>query len=349
VPLVRCEGDGCEAKIVPRYSKTGGLCSTCAFRWRKLAEKAEAKAKATKQPTPPRRSRQGQRRDREAAGRLLMGRRTEMMHDKPLKFFLALTVVSAVLVLTGRAQAAPTCKPAGFPCPSWVTRGTFNGTFRDEFNGSVVGSAWQKGWFGEGITDPANSDEDACYDSANVTESGGVLRMALTVGQVTCPKVGTVPYRGSMANTRLSFNQRFGSFEARVCFPDGNGDGRLDNWPIFWLNGPDSIVWPDRGEIDIAEVGGDGLPDFHLHYRDTSGVAQSINFTSPQRLGCHNYGAKWTSSGTVTLYHDGVQMFSHAFNGPAPEFVIFSHSVDTPWGTPIVPGEMTVDWVRAWT
>lgn len=260
-----------------------------------------------------------------------------------------LALVAFGLLAPAKAHAAPKCKPAGFPCPTWANSGTFNGTFRDEFNDTTVGPAWEKGWFGEGITDPANSDEDNCYDSANVTESSGALHLALTANPVTCPKVGTVPYRGALVNTRNSFRQRFGSVEAHVCFEDGNSDGLLDNWGTFWLNGVDPPAWPDHGEIDVAEVGSDGFPDFHLHYRDSNGVAQSINFTPPQRFGCHNYGIKWTSS-TVTLYHDGVQMFSHAFNGPVPEYIIFDHAVDQDRGTPVVTNEnVTVDWVRAWS
>jgi hypothetical protein len=258
----------------------------------------------------------------------------------------------ATQAMTNKACAAPPPPPPPPPSgsgPSWDPNGTYTSTFVDEFNGTAVDTAkWETGWFGTGITNRANSSEDDCYSSANVSESGGFLHLLLTAVHNTCSS-GTQPYTGALVNTRRSFTRTFGSYEARVCMPDSNADGRVDGWPAWWMNGVDPPSWPAHGEIDIAE-GRHGTVASHLHYL-LNGADANAGFTpaSPY-TGCHTFGVRW-ASGTATLYYDGVQVWTHAFTATTPEYLIFDYAVDVQLtGSAIIPGsELTVDWVRAWS
>jgi beta-glucanase (GH16 family) len=229
--------------------------------------------------------------------------------------------------------------------PSWSATGSYRLTFQDEFNAAAVDTTkWERGWFKEGISDGVNSDNLQCYDTRQVTESGGFLNLTLAQREAYC-RGGTKQYVSGLVNTRKSFNQRFGSFEARVCLPDGNGDGRVDGFPAWWTNGPSSVPWPDHGEIDILEGIGGGTKA-SLHY--VNPVYHGGTYSPTPLAGCHNFGSQWTSSG-VTFYYDGKPMWSHAFTGPLPQFLIFNYAVRPHSGEAITPGTaVRVDWVRVW-
>ncbi|QNE20393.1 glycoside hydrolase family 16 protein [Kribbella qitaiheensis] len=252
---------------------------------------------------------------------------------------------------TPTATASPTTtSPTSTPpttglAPSWNPANSSRLTFQDEFNASAVDTTkWERGWFKEGISDGVNSDNLQCYDTRQVSEAGGFLNLSLAQQQATC-RGGTKQYVSGLVNTRKTFNQRYGSFEARVCLPDGNGDGRVDGFPAWWTNGPSSVPWPDHGEIDVLEGIGGGTKA-SLHYVDP--VYHGGTYSSTPLAGCHNFGSQWTSSG-VTFYYDGKPMWSHAFAGSLPQFLIFNYAVRQHSGEAITPGTaVRVDWVRVW-
>jgi hypothetical protein len=83
--------------------------------------------------------------------------------------------------------------------------------------------------------------------------------------------------------------------------------------------------------------------------RDLNGVVQSPGF-EPSRpfTGCHNFGIAWHSSdGSVSFYYDSALVWTHSFNGPYPEFLIFNHA--TAANRITTPGDLAVDWVRVWS
>ncbi len=105
--------------------------------------------------------------------------------------------------------------------------------------------------------------------------------------------------------TQGRFAFKYGNLEARIKFPDtANG-----LWPAFWMmgNNAGSIVWPECGEIDIAEMGAAAgivsniqqeLIDCAIHYADANNNAVNAAawLTSPENLsqGYHLYQMSWT-------------------------------------------------------
>jgi beta-glucanase (GH16 family) len=244
----------------------------------------------------------------------------------------------------------PTETPTPEPLrPSWQKAGTPVLTFSDEFNDTTVDTKkWETGWFGTGITGPPNTNVLNCYDSKQVSESGGYLRLTSANRPATCTIKGTSyskQYVSGMVTSRNSFTQQYGAFEARVCLPDANKDGKTDTWAAWWLNGPSNVSWPKHGELDIME-GLNGGTKSTVHYTDTSGAAvQAGAYTTPPAVGCHTMGVQWTSD-VATFYYDGLQTYSHAFLGPYPQWLILNNQlIDT---QPGIESEVTVDWVRAW-
>lgn len=251
--------------------------------------------------------------------------------------------------------STPPTTPAPTPTPeplrpSWQTTGDPVLTFSDEFDDTAVDTQkWERGWFGDGITGPPNSNVVNCYDAKQVSESGGYLHLTAAQRQATCTIKGqsvTKQYVSGMVNSRLSFAQQYGAYEARVCNPDVNADGKVDNWSAWWLNGPWSVAWPEHGEIDIME-GLNGGSKTSVHYADAAKVAANAgSYTATPAVGCHTMGVQWTGD-TATFYYDGKQVWTHAFNGPYPLWLILNYQlIDT---QPVAVGsEVAVDWVRVW-
>ncbi len=253
--------------------------------------------------------------------------------------------VTASPTATPTTTTPTSTPPTSGLAPSWNTAGSYKLTFQDEFNANAVDtSKWERGWFGEGISDGVNSNNLQCYDSNQVTQSGGFLTLTLAEREAFC-RGATKEYVSGLVNTRKTFNQRYGSFEARVCLPDGNKDGKVDGFPAWWTNGPSSVPWPEHGEIDILEgIGGGTKASLHQGEPEYHGGT----YSSTPLTGCHNFGSQWTSSG-VTFYYDGKPLWSHSFNGPLPQFLIFNYAVRPNAGEAITPGTaLKVDWVRVW-
>jgi len=232
--------------------------------------------------------------------------------------------------------------------PSWQSTGTPTLTFQDEFNDTAVDtSKWERGWFGEGLTDNVNSSNDNCYHTSQVSESGGFLHLRAITQANTCKGV-TRPYTSGMVTTRGKFTQHFGSFEARVCLPDADGNGLVDNFPAWWVNGMASGF--TDGEIDVVEGLGGGRTKATVHY-GSSHISAGKYSTTPL-VGCHNFGAEWRGD-NVKFYWDGVLHFDTAFVTPtsAQLVLIFNQAVDDSHSPTVVPAggnDMTVDWVRIW-
>lgn len=277
---------------------------------------------------------------------------------------LAILVVIALVAggreLAGTGDAAPARASASAgpaPAPTWDPRGSHTLTFDDEFAGRGVDTArWEEGWFvrpGDGgFSGPVNPGSDqACDSAANVSQPGdGYLHLELTHTPSTCSG-SRYPYSAALVNTRLSFSQEGGSFEARVYIPpvrSSSGAVEAAGYPAVWLNGPSDVPWPQHGEIDLVEGMG-GATAAHLHYDDSAGTAQAPGWTSPAAYtGWHDVGASWDPSHqTVTIYWDGTAVFTHAFPATDPEYLILGYSMGSR-PPAAFPSAMLVDWVRAW-
>ncbi|WP_042377267.1 glycoside hydrolase family 16 protein [Streptacidiphilus melanogenes] len=234
--------------------------------------------------------------------------------------------VLPALLLVAAAPAAGT-RPGVRALPDWHL------VLDDEFDGTALDTAiWRPGWFGSGLTGPVSSSEKQGYDSANVTESGGRLRLALTAEHGAL--VSSNPHDG-----RASGGFEFTGpalVEARIRTP-GTTSVAVDNWPAFWSDGQ---RYPADGEIDTME-GLNGRLCFHVH--DGTGAPGACTSLRP---GWHVYASYWNPDDrTVTFYYDGYTLAQEPFtNGGAAQYLVLDNTSST---TP-VPQTMLVDWLRVW-
>jgi Ca2+-binding RTX toxin-like protein len=217
---------------------------------------------------------------------------------------------------------------------------TWTLTFDDEFN-SLNSSHWGTNWLGAAgaITKPINSAEQAAYDPAQVSVSGGYLHLGtdhktVTVGGQTYDMVG------GMVQSDGHFEQTYGYYEARIFLPGTSGD--INNWPAFWLDGQS---WPADGELDIME-GLSGQAGYHFH-SPSGGPGATV---SGDYTGWHTYGALW-EPGSVTYYYDGVEVGKITTGiTSSPMYMILNNGVSDSIGGPThVPSDMLVDYVHVYS
>jgi beta-glucanase (GH16 family) len=218
--------------------------------------------------------------------------------------------------------------------------GNWDLIFSDEFSGSSLDtSKWEPGWFGSGITQPVQSGELQCYDSRQVTVSGGQLHLAAVERPTTCGGVNR-RYVSGMVSSRGKFEYTHGYIEARIWMP-GSSQNNTANWPAWWSNGHN---WPGTGEIDVME-GLSGRAAWHYHW---SGGANGGNVSGTWHEGWHTYAAHW-EPGRIRWYFDGVLVGTHTTGVVnSPHYLILNYAVGS-WGGPVViPATMRVDHVRVW-
>jgi len=240
------------------------------------------------------------------------------------------------LSATGEANVSS----SGTPVPLGIP-GTWTLVFSDEFGAASLDTTkWQPGWFGSGITPPVNpSSEQACYDSNQVSVSGGTLNLSAIASRCTVNGT-TYPDRSGMVTTLNSFTYTYGALEARIYLP--GSAGTIDNWPAFWADG--TGAWPTTGENDVVEGLG-GLASYHFH-SPAGGPGNSVagDFT-----GWHTYAADW-EPGLATYYYDGAPV-GQITTGitSSPMFIILNYGISRTFGGPTsVPQTMKVDYVRVW-
>ena len=237
-----------------------------------------------------------------------------------------------------RHPRAVTPMPTGVP-GDWTLK------FDGEFNGTSLDTTkWSTGWYGSGITAPANNQEDDCYDPAQVAEGGGVLSLALTQKSENCGD--NEPYATGLVSTAGKFSFTYGFVQARVWLPAVPGSpGEVANWPGVWADGQN---WPEDGEIDIAEgIGGQVCAHFHnAAVPDGIGVGGGSGCASGNYAGgWHTFAADW-EPGVITYYYDGVDI-GRVTSGvtSAPMFLILDYAV---LGDAHAPATMKVEYMRVW-
>ena len=240
----------------------------------------------------------------------------------------------------GARPAAPPPMPAGVP-GDWTLK------FDDEFNGTSLDTAeWSTGWYGSGITAPVNSDEDDCYDPAQVAEGDGALSLILIRKSENCG-IADPLYASGLVSTRGKFSFTYGFVQARVWLPGTTGNpGYVANWPGVWTDGQN---WPEDGEIDIAEgINGQVCAHFHNAANSSQGLSAGDGTGCPDGIytgGWHTFAANW-EPGIITYYYDGVDI-GNVTSGitSAPMFLVLDYAA----GNPIqVPDTMKVDYLRVW-
>jgi beta-glucanase (GH16 family) len=239
-------------------------------------------------------------------------------------------------ILKGKTPIPPTPPPPppnpgnGQP-PTAVTGGaTWNNVFSDEFSGTAVDSTkWNvpnNSNFGSG------NREDQCYRSANVTVTGGTLKLTAKRQTVSCGSnpdggssyfftSGMITTRGQDAPLKKKFRQGYLEVQTRV--PRGN-----IYWAALWLADPldgSSPGWPDYGEIDASEIygsrpdvtesnfwraGGDaGAGDHNVNNPPSGNSGANINppnaYVAGGTTNWHRYGINWAPA-KLQWFIDGV-------------------------------------------
>lgn len=263
---------------------------------------------------------------------------------------------------TATATSTPTV-PAGAVQPTWDPHGSHPVTLDEEFNGPLNTSLWTAGWgAASGVTPPVNSQESECYDSSQVTVSGGELHLTavpLTAAEKTGPcagkayKSGIVTTDPSVLGTGRGFQQAHGAVEFRADIP-ADPKGGCANWPALWTDGQ---AWPQDGEIDVYEclgnpsVQGSGDAEWHLHSAASGGAADGPGGGGTGAYtGWHTFGASWGPS-SVTFYYDGKSVGSALYTVSSPNYLILNLATGFAGGYTDVPASgstVDVDWVHVW-
>jgi beta-glucanase (GH16 family) len=249
--------------------------------------------------------------------------------------------------------------PTLYPNPYQTTTPVFD----EEFNGPA-GSAPSSSW-------TVNTNDGQCGGSINTNTTSPANVSLNGQGQLAITALhngsGSYPYTSGQISTTLPGDGPYGSIEASIKVPPGQG-----LCGAFWLNG--EPTWPNDGEIDILEAPAFGpVPNqafFTLHgpiSPDTDGgnYQQFEQYTyTPGDLsvGYHVYGIVWTPNSIVWTI-DGVEYASATpnnlvpgstwvFNDSRPYTLILDLAVGGWPGDPSAatafPAQMLVDWVHVY-
>lgn len=236
----------------------------------------------------------------------------------------------------------PTLRPLG-------VRGNWHLIFNSTFaTGSLAGTVWRPGWFGDHVTGPINTNETACYNSGNVKGGGRALNLAVTRVPSRC-RGHTQPYTGAVISTNpydgratKGFQFRYGLLESKIYLPAYGP--LIADWPALLTLGQ---VWPKDGENDIAEGLG-GTICFHFHSPGFEPGGPLGGCIPGLTSGWHTVATDW-EPGTVSWYYDGLKV-GHIDRGvtAAPMYVTIVNSTSVKAPKLARPDVMRVAYVRVW-
>ncbi len=224
-------------------------------------------------------------------------------------------------------------------------------TWSDDFTGSSALRDWTfvnggNGW---------GNKELQVYDPRNVSlVPGGLDITAARTGHGEQCWYGTCTYSGARLQTKGTFAQRYGLFEARIKLPTGRG-----LWPAFWMEGADidQVNWPAAGEIDVIEIN-NKKPDLVEAFAHGPDEKYGAYFQLPDSLsaGYHIYAVNWTASGITWLVDGHAYGHLNAYRGwpfGQPFFLILDLAVGGTWpGSPTAattfPAHMNISWIRVY-
>lgn len=252
--------------------------------------------------------------------------------------------------------------------------------WREEFRGTSGSTVNSKNWTARYCGLESSNGGGACHNnepqrylpSAVALDGSADGNAVITTKRVYSPPPGGVckawsgcQFTSARFDTQGKVAFKYGYIETRIKMPAG---GR--NWPAFWMLGENitSVSWPQSGEIDIAEQGGN-TPTKNsgaLHY-STNGVAKDCcgnhtyddgDYYGPNySADFHIYAMAWTPN-RIKLMVDGVvfKTFTNtsiqspywSFNNPF--FLIINNATGDFGGnwTGWTQSQMHIDYVRAW-
>jgi hypothetical protein len=231
----------------------------------------------------------------------------------------------------------PTPKPTPSPTPDPTpTPPPTTYTFVDNFNS--LGSVWLRHFHCCGVL--------GGFDSTLSSVSNGVLSM-----KVDHRSDG---WYSDLIDTKTTFTQKYGYFEARIKVPKGDG-----LWPAFWTyysgNGIEAEI--DAMEICANPIGDNGGNDASLlhtniHWQNGGGAGDTTR-SSDLSLAYHVYAFDWRAD-HITFFLDGTQVWRYTDASHIPDValpLILNLGVGGSWcGSPTSStpdgATMLVDWVH---
>ncbi len=204
-----------------------------------------------------------------------------------------------------KAATEKDTEAAGLPEDMVIPEG-YSLVWNDEFNGTELNEAdWNReeheaGWVNHELQQYIPSADYAYVEDGNL-----VIKPVKTVDEA-----GNVTYASGRVNTQNKHDVKYGWIEARIKFPSGKGF-----LPAFWMMPQDESFygqWPKCGEIDIAEVLGNGTTVNYgtLHYGEPHKQNQGMytlasgDFASEY----HTFAIDW-EPGRIRWFVDGQQYF----------------------------------------
>jgi hypothetical protein len=253
---------------------------------------------------------------------------------------------------TAEGTQAPTDNPARSPIPgvspSPTAEPTAMPTFAEECSTALRpewGALFTVGDPGYGL------DSDFLGDLRQVSVANGLC--TITAERASTPSGR--PFVSAAMSTKGGFAQRYGTFEIRVRYPDGQGV-----WPAFWLlRQQEAVATPP--EIDVFEAyprkagldgrGGLNVVVSTLHY---AGGSHTIVYRhgSDMTADFHVHRLVW-SPGLLVFSVDGVETGRISSDVPdVPMYPIISLALGaagyrTDVHTPAI-ARMEVDYLRVW-
>jgi beta-glucanase (GH16 family) len=264
--------------------------------------------------------------------------------------------------------------------PAVAGRTVGNLLWRDEFYGATGSSINADYWTGRYCDQADENGGGTCHNnepqwylpSAVALDGSKAGNAVITTKRVyaapaegQCLAWSGCQFTSARFDTQGKVAFKYGYIETRIKMPAG---GR--NWPAFWMLGENitSVGWPQTGEIDIAEQGGN-TPNRNsgaLHY-STNGVANDCCGNHTYDYGSYNganysadfhtYAMAWTPN-RIDLIVDGIvfktftstSIRSQYWSFNNPFFLIINNATGDFGGnwTGWTQSQMTIDYVRVW-
>jgi beta-glucanase (GH16 family) len=170
---------------------------------------------------------------------------------------------------------------------------------------------------------------------------------------------GGYNYTSASINTKNAFSFTYGTIEARMKLPEGQG-----LWPAFWMLGTniDQVGWPACGEFDVMEhINTHDYITGTAHWDNSANAhQQDQGYYTVDVTQWHTYSIVWDEN-NITWYVDGNQYhqmnISDSLNGTEelhkPQYILLNLAIGGSWpGAPdastVFPATMYVDYVRVY-
>ncbi|WP_319454946.1 MULTISPECIES: glycoside hydrolase family 16 protein [unclassified Mycobacterium] len=234
-----------------------------------------------------------------------------------------------------------------------------SGAVFDDFDGPTGAPPSSKYWtYDLGHPGAAHEELQTYIESTDNIRLDGLGHLVIQALQTP------TGYTSGRLVTRGKVNMLYGTIEARIKFPTGQGI-----WPAFWMLGSnmETVSWPQCGEIDIMELVNSGTtyyvtlhgPQGRSDYLGGSGVGAE-GAIADLTTDFHTYWVTWRPD-SISIGVDGttLEQFTPTSLPPGaqwvfndnPMYALLNVAVGGDWAGPPdestrFPATMLVDWFR---